>query len=65
MADNRKQEITKKQIRAEVIAKRDALSEIQRKAAAEQEAHAPKKRHSVSSSFISGNLQQDVFNHHH
>lgn len=36
-----------------------------RKAAAEQEAHAPKKRHSVSSSFISGNLQQDVFNHHH
>ena len=35
MADNRKPEITKKQIRAEVLAKRDALSEIQRKAAAE------------------------------
>ena len=35
MADNRKQEISKKQIRTEVLAKRDALSEIQRKAAAE------------------------------
>lgn len=35
MADNRKPEITKKQIRAEVLAKRDAISEIQRKAAAE------------------------------
>ena len=35
MADNRKPEITKKQIRTEIIAKRDALSEIQRKAAAE------------------------------